>query len=135
MSDEALAVVVAVIRNAEGLLYIQRRAPGSKYEGDWEFPGGKVERGEAPDDALRREIIEELRCGAVLVGDRVTTARCEKRDGRVFALSFYSVGVPIAALRPVSAEWGFVTDEAAWTLCPIDAAILNGAPFVRETRS
>jgi 8-oxo-dGTP diphosphatase len=58
-------VVAAVIERAGRILICQRR-PGQDHELKWEFPGGKVEAGEAPEDALRRELREELAIDAVL---------------------------------------------------------------------
>jgi len=53
-------VAAAVILRADGAFLLARRPPGKVYAGWWEFPGGKVERGEAPDAALTRELVEEL---------------------------------------------------------------------------
>ena len=43
-----------------GKVLIQQRAAGKPGAGSWEFPGGKIEPGETPDEALRREMEEEL---------------------------------------------------------------------------
>ncbi|WP_284155142.1 Nudix family hydrolase [Sulfuricystis thermophila] len=53
-------VAAAVILRADGSFLLGRRAPGTYYPGYWEFPGGKVEAGETPHDALVRELAEEL---------------------------------------------------------------------------
>ncbi len=53
-------VVVGVIINKDDQILIARRA-SHQHQGDkWEFPGGKVERAETPQQALRRELKEEL---------------------------------------------------------------------------
>ena len=53
-------VVVGVLRRPDCRLLVQQRTPGRLCAGQWEFPGGKVEAGESPRRALRREIREEL---------------------------------------------------------------------------
>jgi 8-oxo-dGTP diphosphatase len=55
-------VVCAVIRDADGRLLVCQRPEGKALQGKWEFPGGKVEPGEVPELALRREVAEELAC-------------------------------------------------------------------------
>lgn len=55
-----IRVVAAAIYNDQGKVLIVRRARGQSGEGDWEFPGGKVESGENDHQALAREIAEEL---------------------------------------------------------------------------
>ena len=53
-------VAAAVILRADGAFLLGRRPPDSIYAGYWEFPGGKVEAGETPRQALARELHEEL---------------------------------------------------------------------------
>jgi len=53
-------VAAAVIERADGSFLLAQRPPGKVYAGWWEFPGGKVEAGEAPERALARELHEEL---------------------------------------------------------------------------
>jgi len=55
-----MTTVVAAVIERDGLVLICRRKRGSWHELKWEFPGGKVESGEAPVDAIRRELEEEL---------------------------------------------------------------------------
>ena len=51
--------VVAAILHRDGAYFATQRGYG-EFEGMWEFPGGKIEPGESPEDALKREIQEEL---------------------------------------------------------------------------
>lgn len=50
----------AIIEDGEGRVLLAQRPPGKRLEGLWEFPGGKVEAGETPIDAIARELKEEL---------------------------------------------------------------------------
>ncbi len=54
-----IEVVAAVIHDGEGRIFATQRGYGDMKDG-WEFPGGKIEPGEAPEAALKREIWEEL---------------------------------------------------------------------------
>ena len=54
-----IEVVAAIIHDAEGRIFATQRGYGDMKDG-WEFPGGKVEAGESPEEALKREILEEL---------------------------------------------------------------------------
>lgn len=58
-SQPAIHVVGAVIVH-DGLVFAARRSPERSAGSLWEFPGGKVEPGERPTDALHRELAEEL---------------------------------------------------------------------------
>ncbi|WP_085810629.1 (deoxy)nucleoside triphosphate pyrophosphohydrolase [Sphingomonas sp. TZW2008] len=55
-----LLVVAAALRAPNGRFLLQQRPAGKHHGGLWEFPGGKVEPGEAPAAALARELTEEL---------------------------------------------------------------------------
>ena len=74
-------VVAAAVLWREGRVLLTRRMEGAHLAGLWEFPGGKVEEGEDPEDALVRECREE--CGIeVAVRDilEVTFHRYEQKD-------------------------------------------------------
>ncbi len=55
-----LLVVAAALVDADGRVLLAQRPKGKQLEGLWEFPGGKVDVGERPEDALIRELKEEL---------------------------------------------------------------------------
>jgi 8-oxo-dGTP diphosphatase len=58
--NPTLLVVAAALVRADGRVLLQQRPEGKAMAGLWEFPGGKVERGERPEPALVRELEEEL---------------------------------------------------------------------------
>jgi 8-oxo-dGTP diphosphatase len=55
-----LLVVAAALIDADGRVLIAQRPPGKQLAGLWEFPGGKVDPGERPEQSLIRELAEEL---------------------------------------------------------------------------
>lgn len=79
-------VVGAVIIRDERVLCVQR-GPDGTLPGMWEFPGGKIESGETPREALQREITEELLC-SVSVGDQLEVTSYEYDFGTVKLTTF-----------------------------------------------
>lgn len=67
---KTIRVVAAVIRKGEKIFATQRGYGDLK--GGWEFPGGKIEAGETPQEALKREILEELNT-EISVGEWIDT--------------------------------------------------------------
>jgi 8-oxo-dGTP diphosphatase len=57
---KTVEVAVGVLIRADGAFLLTTRPPGKVYAGYWEFPGGKLEAGETVEQALRRELIEEI---------------------------------------------------------------------------
>ena len=60
-----IEVVAAIIHDDEGRIFATQRGYGD-YKDGWEFPGGKMEPGESPEEALKREIWEELETNIVV---------------------------------------------------------------------
>lgn len=82
--------VVAALIWQHGKLLICQRTRHQAMPLKWEFPGGKIEEGEQPRDALRRELDEELGIAAV-IGDEVARIRHEYPNGNAVELRFYDV--------------------------------------------
>lgn len=111
-------VVGAVIRRNGTILCAQRGLTGS-LPGMWEFPGGKIEEGETPPEALEREIVEELNC-EVSVGELITTTAHEYDFGIVNLTTFYC---ELVSGTPVLSE-----HESVKWLSPSDLHTLRWAP-------
>lgn len=120
-------IVVAAVIIADGLVLLSQRKSGTHLAGAWEFPGGKVEPGEDPREALARELREELGVDAT-VGDaiEITFHRYPSKD---VLLLFFE-----AALKPGSAEpqaidvaavrWAAAADLRDEVFPPADVAVL-----------
>jgi len=63
-------VVGAIIENDKHEIFCALRNPSMVLANYWEFPGGKIEEGESPEQALSREILEEFNC-TIHVGEKV----------------------------------------------------------------
>jgi 8-oxo-dGTP diphosphatase len=83
---ERVVVVAAVIERSRKFL-VARRLEGTHLAGYWEFPGGKVHSGETYEDALQREIAEELNTGIAALREVFNTSHSYPE--RTVDLHFY----------------------------------------------
>ena len=125
MSLRGVRVVAAVVRRG-GRILISRRLAEAERGGLWEFPGGKVEAGEAEPEALRREIREELGCEVVVSG-LILRHRHRYPDLEV-ELAFYACALPDGAeprpLGVAALEWAAAGTLAAYPFCEADVPVL-----------
>ena len=89
-SGPALRFVAAALVLREGQVMICQRRPDQQMALLWEFPGGKLEPGETPEQALKRELNEELGIDAE-IGPWVTHIRHNYRHGGAVDLQFFAV--------------------------------------------
>jgi 8-oxo-dGTP diphosphatase len=82
-------VTAGILTRDDRLLICQRRA-GSRFGLKWEFPGGKVEAAESPEECLRRELAEELGIEAE-VGPEIYRIEHQYADGLAVHLLFFRV--------------------------------------------
>ena len=82
--------VVAALILQDGKVLVCQRTKHQTMPLKWEFPGGKIETGEQPRDAMRRELDEELGIDAE-VGDEVARIRHEYPNGAAVELRFFLV--------------------------------------------
>ena len=82
--------VVAAVIERGGLILIGQRKPRGRHGLKWEFPGGKVEAGEEPREALARELREELSIEA-RIGDEIERYDFSYSAGNVTRLIFFHV--------------------------------------------
>ena len=121
-----LIVVAAVIRDGDGRVLLTRRPDDRHMGGLWEFPGGKVDEGEAPADALVRELREELGVAAG-VERPITFAVHEERGLRILLL-FYAVHILDGEPKGKEGQrvaWVPVTELASYPTPPADAELVR----------
>jgi 8-oxo-dGTP diphosphatase len=118
-------VVAAVIRDGDGRLLLTRRPADRHMGGLWEFPGGKVDRGESPAAALARELAEELGVEAE-IGRPITFAVHEEAELAIVLL-FYEARIVGGRPHPLDGQqlaWVEPADLGDYPTPPADAELV-----------
>lgn len=116
--------VAAAVVHLNGKILITRRAPGQKLAGMWEFPGGKLEHGETPQDCIIRELREEL--GVESVAGEILTSTTYSYPGGTIEL--IAVSVVLQSIQFVLqvhdlSEWVQPHELLRYDLAPADVPI------------
>ena len=132
MHKKSVDVVAAVIKK-DNLFLIANRSFEANSSGLWEFPGGKLEKNETPENCLIREIKEEI---GVNLGDScfspLTFSLNEYDDFNILHLLYIcreNVGV-IMSNENQNMKWLFVKDLYDCNLLPADRELI---PYIRDS--
>jgi 8-oxo-dGTP diphosphatase len=121
-----VTVVAAVIRDAEGRVLLTRRPEGRHMGGLWEFPGGKIDGGETPSDALVRELGEEL--GIEIAVEQPLTFAVHEEPGLRILLLFYRARIVSGGPHGhegQAVEWVPVAELPSYPTPPADAELVR----------
>jgi mutator protein MutT len=119
-------VVVAAVIERDGRFLVTRRLTGTHLAGYWEFPGGKVHEGETQEEALQRELLEELNAGVSNARRIFRTAHTYPE--RIVELHFYRgelAGEPEPMLGQ-ELRWITRDEFGALEFPPADAELIDG---------
>lgn len=121
-------VVAAALVDRDGRVLLQQRPPGGAMAGLWEFPGGKIEPGETPEQALIRELHEEI--GITVHGSCLapaTFASAPLGDRHLLLLLFVCrkwEGIPVA-IEATALRWARPVDMHALAMPPADRPLIG----------
>ena len=119
-------VAAGILRNEAGEVLLAERLGDGPFHGLWEFPGGKIANGETAEDALRRELLEEI--GVDVVASESFLRLSHEYADRLVDLEFFQVsdwrGEP-AGLEGQRLRWAAIENIDAAELLPADAPLLE----------
>lgn len=117
--------VVAAILKKDRRILIARRKEGKSHGGYWEFPGGKIEEGEAPENSLIRELKEEMQIDIEVKGYFAENIH-DYGNQKIRLMAFWGeiIGGTINLKDHDRFEWVLPTDLHKYTFSPADV------PFV-----
>ena len=120
---KTIKVVAAIIRDGDRIFATQRGY--GEYKDGWEFPGGKVEPGETPQEALVREIKEELDAD-IIVGDLLTTVEYDYPTFHLSMDCFWATlaeGTAMKLLEHEAAKWLSIAEIDTVDWLPADVEV------------
>jgi 8-oxo-dGTP diphosphatase len=126
-------VVTAAIIRRDDTVLLARRSPGQKLAGFWEFPGGKVEGGETPEESLARELKEELGIRA-RVGEKCAESFYQYDHGS-FRIVAYFVDCIAGDVHPSvhdRLDWVNIGDIKGYKLLPADIPIAESLQKLQD---
>ncbi len=116
--------VAAAVIIKDGNVLIARRKNGEPHAGYWEFPGGKIEEAESPQECLEREMIEEL--GLLVRAGRII-AECEDHSVHgtftILAIEAELLSGEVTLTVHDRVEWVNLQDLPGYRLAPADKAL------------
>jgi len=118
-------VVAGLMRDGGGRVLITQRRADQSLPLQWEFPGGKVEMGESPSDALARELREEIGVG-VSVG-RIWDVLFHAYPAFDLVMLVYACQIVDGEPRPVEVadvQWVHTADLDRWDILPADRPLV-----------
>ncbi|NPA40444.1 MAG: (deoxy)nucleoside triphosphate pyrophosphohydrolase [Thermodesulfobacteria bacterium] len=124
-----MLVVAGVLKRGDEV-FLVKRPLNKKHGGKWEFPGGKVEKGEKPEDAIVRELKEELGI-EVEVKREVARIKHSYGDGPEVELILFEVESEKEpeVLEAEEGRWIRLKEVGSLNLCEADAKLL---PFLED---
>ena len=120
-----LVVVAAAVIIRAGCVLLTRRAEGQHLAGLWEFPGGKLEDGESPEEALARECEEE--CGIEIAVSEILEVTHYRDPEKDVLLLFYRCELSSGEVRHrqvADHAWVTPADLDRYPLPPADEAVV-----------
>ena len=132
LPSQPLRVTAALLTEKGKILIAQRPASG-RFGGKWELPGGKVDPGETPPEALRRELWEELGIDAV-IGELFSDTLYQHESGRIRQFTYWAeLSGSANAIRLTEHQavaWVTAADMAGYEFAGADLAVVK--KFTRE---
>ena len=119
-------VSAAIITNSDNEILICRRGPGGSCQFLWEFPGGKIEQGESPEECLVRECLEELEIEIEVLDlfEETKYSYPEREIEFMFFSASLKKGVPTPNV-PDSIKWVSPDMLGEYEFCPADVFVVE----------
>jgi 8-oxo-dGTP diphosphatase len=118
--------VVAGIAVSGNKLFIARRSPDKSLAGMWEFPGGKVEKNETDEAALKREIQEEFG-KEIIIGEHFHENNYTDAEKTIKLVSYFMAfhDFPKKSDSHDQLKWTKIEDLTKYEFCPADREVVS----------